>query len=102
MDIGQIRRSKGYHALVGVGLASYGLVHLVLAWIAIQIAFGGKGDASSEGALNELSRESLGRALLWIMAVGLFSLVPWQLFEATIGREEPDNCRTYWLKFSPD
>ena len=89
MDIGQIRRSKGYHALVGVGLASYGLVHLVLAWIAMQIAFGGKGDASSEGALNELSRESLGRALLWIMAVGLFSLVPWQLFEATIGREEP-------------
>jgi Domain of Unknown Function (DUF1206) len=89
VDITQVRRSRGYQVLVRVGLASYGLVHLVLAWIALQIAFGRKGDASSEGALNELSRESLGRALLWIMAVGLFSLVPWQLLEATIGREEP-------------
>ena len=70
-------------------MASYGLVHLVIAWIALQIAFGEKGDASSGGALNELSSESLGTVLLWIMAVGLFSLVPWQILEATIGREEP-------------
>jgi hypothetical protein len=89
VDIGQIRRSRGYHALVRVGLASYGLVHLVLAWIALQVAFGRKGDASSGGALNQLSRDSLGLVLIWVMAVGLFTLVPWQLLEATIGREEP-------------
>ena len=89
-DVSQVRRSRGYHVLVGVGLASYGLVHLVLAWLALQVAFGGKGDTSSGGALSELSQQPLGTVLLWIMALGLFTLVPWQIFEATIGREEPD------------
>ena len=88
-EVGQVRRSRGYHVLVGVGLASYGLVHLVIAWIALQIAFGEKGDASSGGAINELSSQPLGTFLLWIMAIGLFVLVPWQILEATIGREEP-------------
>ena len=87
-EVGQVRRSRGYHVLVGVGLASYGLVHLVIAWIALQIAFGEKGDASSGGAINELSSQPLGTFLLWIMAIGLFVLVPWQILEATIGREE--------------
>ena len=38
IDVEQVRRSRGYHALIGVGLVSYGLVHLVLAWLALQIA----------------------------------------------------------------
>lgn len=88
-EIGQVRRSRGYHALVAVGLASYGLVHLVIAWIALQVAFGEKGDASSGGAISELASQPLGTVLLWVMALGLFILVPWQILEATIGREEP-------------
>lgn len=89
MDIDEVRRSRGYHVLVGVGLVSYGLVHLVLAWIAVQIAFGGKGDASSSGALTQLSKQPLGTVLLWAMAVGLFTLTLWQVVEATVGRDEP-------------
>ena len=89
MDIAQVRRSQGYHVLVGVGLISYGLVHLMLAWLALQIAFGGRGDASAGGALQQLTQQPLGGVLLWVMAVGLFTLVIWQVFEATIGREEP-------------
>ena len=89
MDIGEVRRSKPYHALVAVGLVSWGLVHLVLAWIALQVAFGEKGDASSQGALKELTQQPLGTGLLWVMAIGLFTLVIWQALEATIGREEP-------------
>jgi len=68
---------------------SYGLVHLMLAWLAVQVAFGNKGDASSTGALAELAKQPLGTALLWAMAVGLFTLTAWQVFEATIGRDEP-------------
>ena len=60
----------------------------MIAWIALQVAFGEKGDASSGGAISELSRQPLGTFLLWVMAVGLFALVPWQILEATIGREE--------------
>ena len=88
MDIAQVRRSQGYHVLVGIGLVSYGLVHLMLAWLALQIALGGRGDASTGGALQQLSQQPLGAGLLWVMAIGLFTLVPWQVFEATIGREE--------------
>lgn len=87
-DVAQVRRSKGYHALIGVGLVSYGLVHLVLAWLALQIALGRREDASAGGALEQLSQSPLGTVLLWVMAVGLFTLVVWQAFEAAVGRDE--------------
>jgi hypothetical protein len=89
VDIAQVRRSQGYHGLIGVGLVSYGLVHLVLAWLALQIAFGRRENASPGGALKQLSNQPLGTVLLWVMAIGLFTLVIWQVLEATIGREEP-------------
>jgi len=50
-SIAEVRRSRPYHALIGVGLASYGLLHLVLAWLAIQLVLSRPRDASSEGAL---------------------------------------------------
>jgi Domain of Unknown Function (DUF1206) len=88
VDIAQVRRSRGYHVLVGIGLISYGLVHLMLAWLALQIAFGGRNNASAGGALQQLTQQPLGSVLLWVMAIGLFTLVIWQILEATIGREE--------------
>ncbi len=88
MDLADVRRSRGYHIAVGAGLVSYGLIHLVIAWIAIKVAAGRKGDASQTGALTELAKQPLGTALLWVMAIGLFTLTIWQVLEATIGREE--------------
>jgi len=89
VDIAEVRRSQGYHVAVGVGLVSYGLLHVVLAWLALQVAFGKKGDASHQGALGQLAQQPLGVALLWVMAIGLFTLTIWQALEATIGRDEP-------------
>jgi Domain of Unknown Function (DUF1206) len=88
-SITEVRRSRPYHALVSVGLVSYGLLHLVIAWIALQLVFGKRAEASPEGALSQLGRQPLGGVLLWIMAVGLFTLTLWQAVEATIGREQP-------------
>jgi len=76
--------------LVAVGLASYGLLHLVLAWIALQLVIGKRGDASQQGALSQLAKQPLGAVLLWIMAIGLFTLTVWQAIEATIGRDQGD------------
>lgn len=88
MAVAEVRRSRAYHALIALGLGSYGLLHLVLAWIAVQIVIWRRGDASSEGALSQLLRQPLGEVLLWIMALGLFTLTVWQVLEATIGRDQ--------------
>jgi hypothetical protein len=88
VEAAKVRRSRGYHILIGVGLVSYGVVHLMLAWLALQIALSGRGDASAGGALQQLTKQPLGAGLLWVMAIGLFILVPWQVLEATIGRDE--------------
>ena len=57
--VAEVRRSRPYHVLIAVGLVSYGLLHLVLAWIAIQIVLGRRGDASSEGELTQLRKQQL-------------------------------------------
>ncbi|MET1006592.1 MAG: DUF1206 domain-containing protein [Propionibacteriaceae bacterium] len=85
-DTDAVRRSTGYHALVGVGLVSFGIVHLVLAWLAVRVAFGQSGDASQQGALKELSQQPFGLVLLWVMAVGLLVLAVWQVIEAVVVR----------------
>ena len=81
----QLRRSRGYQVLVAVGLVSYGVVHLLIAWIALQIAWGGGGDASGEGALRALSKTEAGPVLLVVVAVGMLALVLWQAAEAAFG-----------------
>jgi hypothetical protein len=92
MDTRKLRRSRGYHAIVAVGLVCYGIVHLVLAWIAAELALGQRKDASPEGAMEQLAGNPLGLGLLWVMALGLFSLVIWQGTEAIIGphQQGPD------------
>ena len=79
----ELASRHGYQVLVSVGLVSYGIVHLVLAWISAQVALGGGGgeDASSTGALKELGQQPFGLVLLWVMAVGLLALVLWQGLE---------------------
>ena len=81
----QLRRTKGYHVLVAVGLVCYGVVHLLIAWIALRIAWGGGGDASQQGALRTLARTGAGPALLGVVAVGMIALVLWQAAEAAFG-----------------
>ena len=97
MRAAEVRHQRGYRVLVAVGLVSYGIVHLVLAWIAVQVAIGGQGDASSSGALRELASQPFGFALMVIMAVGLFTLVLWQVIEAVVGgraaEDEKDRLR---------
>jgi Domain of Unknown Function (DUF1206) len=90
MAVAEVRRSRPYHTLIAIGLASYGLLHLMVAWIAIQIVLWRRGDASSEGAMSQLKQQPFGEVLLWIMAIGLFTLTIWQVLEATIGRDEPN------------
>lgn len=80
-------QSKAFGGLVVVGLIAYGLIHLAVAWIALQLAWrGGSGtQADQHGALEQLARAPLGPLWLWIAAVGLFALVLWRLGLAAWG-----------------
>jgi hypothetical protein len=82
----RVQHSRGYRALVAVGLASYGIVHLLIGYIAVRIAWGGGGgSADNQGALKTLAQTPLGPALLVVVGVGLLTLVVWQGLEAAFG-----------------
>ncbi|MDQ3615874.1 MAG: DUF1206 domain-containing protein [Actinomycetota bacterium] len=71
---------------VRVGLVSYGIVHLLIAWLAVQLAIGSSaGSASSKGALSELAQKPGGQILLFVVAAGFLALVLWQLVETLVG-----------------
>jgi uncharacterized protein DUF1206 len=87
----QASNSVWLERLVRLGLVAYGVVHLLVAWLALQLAFGDhSGAANQQGALHALARQPFGRTLLWVVAIGLFALAVWQATEVFWGhtREE--------------
>ena len=63
-----------------VGYAVSGLLHLLIGWIAVQVAWSGSGkSADQSGALQTLAGSSLGRLTLWVAVVGFLALGLWQL-----------------------
>jgi hypothetical protein len=84
--------SQWLERLVQLGLVAYGVVHLLVAWLALQLAFGDhSGPANQQGALHALARQPFGTPLLWIIALGFFALALWQLTEVFWGHVREDN-----------
>lgn len=82
----QARQSRVYDYAITVGLIAYGVVYLLIAWIALQVAWGDSSEeASQQGALKELASKPFGEVLLWIVAIGLFVLVIWKVLELVYG-----------------
>jgi hypothetical protein len=75
--------SEGLQHLARVGLIAYGLVHVLIGWLAVQLAwFGGGGESADQsGALATLSETAVGGPLLWVLGLGLFALAAWQAAE---------------------
>jgi len=73
-------------ALTRVGLFGYGIFHLAIAWLAVQIATDrAPGHADQVGAFQFLEKQPLGRVLLVVIAVGLGAMAVWQLLLAAVG-----------------
>ncbi|MET0417909.1 MAG: DUF1206 domain-containing protein [Actinoplanes sp.] len=85
--------SKPLEYLARGGFIGYGIIHLLFAWIALQIALGsGSGqDSDQSGALQAIARESYGKFLLIAIIVGLVAMAIWQAFEAAIGESGEQN-----------
>ena len=79
----QAGQSDTLEHLARVGLIAYGVVHVLVAWLAVQLAwFGGSGESADQsGALSTLAESPIGRPLLWVLAVGLVALAAWQAAE---------------------
>lgn len=74
-----------------VGLVTYGVVHLVIAWLAVQLAFGdNQGSADSKGAVQQLNAQPFGQVLVWAVAIGMLLLAAWQALEALFGYREEE------------
>lgn len=71
-----------------LGFVVSGLLHLLIGWIALRVAWGAGGgdDADQSGALAMLAQTPAGPALLWVAAGGLALLAVWHLAESVVGR----------------
>lgn len=89
----RVHKSTTFDVFVGVGLVTYGIVHLLIAWIGVRIfVTGGHGNDTQDAALSAMAATVYGEVLLWITAVGLAALALWQVFE-TIWRRAPEEGR---------
>ena len=78
-------------AAARVGYAVSGLLHLLIGWITLQVAFGGGGkNADQSGALASLAGNGAGKAALWVGVVGFVGLAIWQVADALIGHPGDD------------
>jgi hypothetical protein len=69
-----------------IGLVGYGIVHVLVAWLALQIAFGVPDvPADAGGAVGTIARTPVGVLALVLAAVGLVAFALWQVTAAAIG-----------------
>lgn len=80
------------------GLVAFGVVHLVMGWLALRLAFGDpEGKADSSGAVRELAQQPFGEAVVWAVGIGMVLLAMWQALEAAVGHRRYDGSER-WRK----
>lgn len=90
----QAHQSDGIDWIARAGLVAYGVVYVLIGWLAVQLAFGDRsGTPSSSGALRELAQQPFGGVLIWVVSLGMFLLVVWQLLEAAFGHRDEDGTK---------
>jgi hypothetical protein len=71
--------------LARIGLVAYGAMHLLIAVLAARMALGLRGaDPDQTGALLTVGSGPGGRALLWVIGLGLLCLGVWQAAEVLL------------------
>jgi Domain of Unknown Function (DUF1206) len=83
---------KAFDLIARIGLVCYAVVHLLVAWLAAQVALGDAEKADKAGALHVVANGG-GAWLLWVVTVGLGVLALWQLSEAIAGHRHADPRR---------
>lgn len=92
-----VRHSTTFAHFVRWGLVGYGLVHFLVAWVALQVVLGG-GGASTQGALARLSQQSWGVVVLLVLAGGFGVLAVWQAVAALVGYRRDSGVRRLLMR----
>jgi hypothetical protein len=87
--------SASLELVARAGLIAYGVVHLLIGWLAVQIAWSASDSKSADtsGALRTLADQPFGKFLLWLVAVGLVALALWQASEAIWGYRNREGAK---------
>jgi hypothetical protein len=76
------------------GFAVSGMLHLLVAFIILRLAFGAGGNADQSGALATLADQPGGAVILWVAAAGLVALGLWRIAEAVVGSKPGERSTT--------
>jgi hypothetical protein len=80
--------------LTQFGFIAYGVMHGLVGWLALQVAWGGSGRESDQsGAFQTLAAQPLGRVLLLAVGIGLAALALWQAIAAAVGHTDEEGRR---------
>lgn len=82
-----VQHSDLFEKAARAGYIVTGLLHLLIGYIAIRLAFGGGGSADQSGALRTLAEQPGGRIVLWVAVVAFIALALWRLVEAVVGKK---------------
>jgi hypothetical protein len=70
-----LARSRPVRLAARFGIASNGVLHLLIGYLAVRVAFGSGGQADQNGAFTAIAAEPAGRILLWAVVAGFVAVV---------------------------
>jgi hypothetical protein len=83
--------SKPLEYLTRGGFVCYGVIHLLFAWVALQVAFGESSEESDQsGALQHLASQPFGKTLVIVIVIGMVAMAIWQAFAAAVGESDQE------------
>jgi hypothetical protein len=85
-DVDEVAESTPVRVGARLGIGAYGVTHILIAVLAIQLAFGQSGERTDQsGAFKALTTQPLGVALLWVLVVGFATVTAWRIYESLRG-----------------
>ncbi|MFC6704572.1 DUF1206 domain-containing protein [Flexivirga alba] len=91
----QVNESGALDVGARVGFAASGVLHLLIAYLAVRVAFHRSGKSPDQsGALATLAQNAAGKVLLIVFVAGFLALALWQLSRVFVTREVTDRLQS--------
>ena len=87
--------SRPLELLARAGLTAYGIIHILVGWLAMLMAWGGSTAESSDlsGALRTMAKQPFGKIMLGLVGGSLVALALWQVSESIWGYRNREGAK---------